>query len=358
MKILNLIPDQGGGIESYYDKLGRHPGMVADYFIVGMRPGEQGVPGRIRRLFSDYSRFAKLLRDEHYGVVMVNPSLDLKGIIRDGLFLLLARMNKRKTIVFFHGWLKSVEVIIETRCLGMFRYIYGRTNAAIVLSLEIKTLLRSWGFLQPIHLEVMTIEDELMTEFDVRKAIAGRMEDGRWRILFLARILKQKGIYETIEALSLLQSRYPTIDLLIAGEGEELPKVKAFVAKHAVPNITFYGYVTGKSKQALFLNAHCYCLPSYTEGMPNSVIEAMAYGLPVVTTLVGGLVDFFESGKHGFASKSPEPAVIAGSIEELITDKELYERISITNHEYAKSRFLTSHAALRLQRIFESVLHT
>jgi glycosyltransferase involved in cell wall biosynthesis len=92
--------------------------------------------------------------------------------------------------------------------------------------------------------------------------------------------------------------------------------------------------------------------------MPNSVIEAMAFGLPVVTTLVGGLPDFFESGKHGFASKTAEPTIIADFIGELIRDKKLYEKISLSNHEYAKSRFLTSLAACRLIQIFENVLKT
>jgi len=90
--------------------------------------------------------------------------------------------------------------------------------------------------------------------------------------------------------------------------------------------------------------------------MPISVVETMAFGLPVVTRLVGGIADFFENSRHGFASNSVNPSDFAGYIEKLISDKELYKRVSFCNYKFAQERFLASLAAKRLEKIYSQVL--
>jgi glycosyltransferase involved in cell wall biosynthesis len=82
----------------------------------------------------------------------------------------------------------------------------------------------------------------------------------------------------------------------------------------------------------------------------------MAFGLPIITRPVGGVKDFFKNEEHGFASTSKEPQVIADSIEKLLLDQELYSTISLNNYHYAQSNFLASDAALRLEKIYESLL--
>ncbi len=86
--------------------------------------------------------------------------------------------------------------------------------------------------------------------------------------------------------------------------------------------------------------------------MPTSVLEAMAFGLPVITRPVGGLKDFFINGEHGFMTESKDPEIIAGLIEKIIPDKGLWKRISINVHEYAKERFMASMVAKRLEDIY------
>ena len=144
------------------------------------------------------------------------------------------------------------------------------------------------------------------------------------------------------------------MELVIAGDGKELDNVKSFTRARNFHNVTFAGYVRDEEKRRRFEEAHIFCLPSYAEGCPVSVIEAMAYGLPVVTRSVGGVVDFFKNGEHGFTSESLDPNVLAGQIEKLLVDNSLYERISLNNYQYAQSHFLASDAVLRLERIYEA----
>ncbi len=354
MRVLITHPDALGGVSNYYRQLRGRFTVPVHHFVVGRIRGKQGHLPRPLQMLADYWRFVKLLRKNSIDLVHLNPSLDPKSFIRDGFFALLARVNKKKVIVFFHGWNKSCEVRIERYFLWVFSSFFGKADALIVLSNEIKETLERWCVIQPIYKEVTVINDDELAGFNIQNALKKRQSSKTWRILFLARVIREKGIYETLEAFSLVQSKHPTVELVVAGDGEELDNVKSFTRARNFHNVTFAGYIRDEEKRRRFEEAHVFCLPSYTEGCPVSVIEAMSYGLPIVTRSVGGLADFFENGEHGFISESLDPNVLAGQIEKLLVDKNLYEKISLYNYQYAQSHFLASDAVLRLERIYET----
>lgn len=358
MKVLILHPEfqDPGGVSNYFASLKNRFEIQTKHFAIGKRVGERRFSIRIFRLFCDYVRFIKLLKGEHYDIVHINPSLDFKSVMRDALFILIAKCYKRKVIIFFHGWSKQFEKNFENNLLWIFRQIYNMASAFIVLADEFRRKFRALGFKQPVYLTTTAVEDNLLRKFNVEKVIKKRMDNNKYRILFLARILKEKGVYETVNAVKLLQSKYSNIELVIAGDGKELQSVKNYVKKNNVSNAIFAGYVKGKEKGELFENSYIYCFPTYyAEGIPCSVLEAMAFGLPVITRPVGGIADFFEDGKHGFITKSRSSCVFAGYIEKLILDKNLYKKISLFNYKFAQERFLASKVIKKIERIYEEV---
>jgi glycosyltransferase involved in cell wall biosynthesis len=359
-EVLITHPDfeEAGGVSNYYSKLRGKFTVPVQYFAVGKSPKEKGFWARPLRMLADYWRFVRLLRKNSIDLVHLNPSLDFKSFIRDGIFALLARANKKKIVVFFHGWKKSCEVRIERYFLWLFKSFFGKIDTFIVLSNEVKETLEKWCVVQPIYKEVTVINEDEFVGFDIQNALKKRQESAKWRVLFLARVIREKGIYETLEAVSKVQSKHPAVELVVAGDGEELDNAKSFVRTHKIRNIVFTGYITGAEKRRIFEEANIFCLPSYSEGCPVSVIEAMAYSLPVVTRPVGGLADFFENGKHGFISDSLEPKIFANFIEKLFLDRKLCEEISLYNYQYAQSHFLASDAVSRLERIYKAVLGT
>lgn len=353
-KILFIHPDlrNPGGIENYYLKLIKHMRLPVDQFVVGKRRGEAGNGARLLRTWSDIRRFRACLKREQPDVVVGNPSLDFKGLLRDGFLLYLAGRRRKHTVLFIRGWYRRFEQRINRFGIGFFRLLLRRVDAFIVLSAENAEKLRRWGFTQPIHREVTILDDEALCGFDLEATLQTRRQAPQKRILFLARLLRQKGIHLTIEAVALLQQRLPEVELIIAGEGPELPAARETAERVGLRNCRFVGYVRGEDKAETFRSAHLYCLPSDTEGMPNSVVEAMAWGLPVVTRPVGGLADFFRDGQHGFCTASKEAAEFARLMERLLVDWRLYEEIARRNHQYALENFLASQAAKRLEAIF------
>jgi len=358
MKVVITHPDARGGVSNYYRQLRGRFTVPVSHFIVGRTLGEHGRLQRTVRRLADYWKFETLLRKKGIDLVHLNPSLDPKSFIREGCFALLARAHKKKLIVFFHGWKKPCEVRIERHFLWAFNWFFGKADALIVLANENKEILERWGVLQPIYKEVTVINDDELAGFDIYDTLKKRQHSKKRRILFLARIIKEKGIYETLETFSLIQNQHPMTELVIAGEGAELDNVKSFVRERSLHSVTFAGYIRDEEKRRRFQEAHVFFLPSYAEGCPISVIEAMAYGLPVVTRAVGGVVDFFKNARNGFMSQSLDPHILAGHLKTLLEDKKLYKTISLHNYQYSQSHFLASCAALRLEKIYETTFNS
>lgn len=360
MKVLILHPDfrDPGGVASYYKKIANKFNHSVKHFIIGKRPKEKTFKEKIIRMYKDYIYFIKILRHEKYDIIHVNPSFDPKSFIRDGIFLLIAKIYKKKTIVFFHGWTKSYEEHISFNGIWKFNILYGKANAFIVLANEFKKTMESWGCKQPIYREVTVIEDEVFMRININKINENRLKSDKVKILFLSRILREKGIYETIEAFSILKRKHGNIELIIGGDGNELQFVKKLVNDRSITDVKFIGYVMGKEKYKLFENSHIFCFPTYGEGFPNTIAETMAFGLPIITRPVGGIADFFKNGEHGYITESKDPVIYAEMIEKLIMGKEIYNKISFCNYEYAKENLIASKAINRLERIYESVNKT
>ena len=360
-KVLILHPDLNllGGIESYYRKMDAYFTIDPGHLVIGKRPGEAGRMVMVQRLLGDYWQFFRRLKRDQYDLVLLNPSLSRKAIIREGFFLRLARLRGKKTVVFFRGWEQDFAAELAGRRRWLFDRLFKDADAFIVLAEAFRRTLREWGCSQPIHREVTVAEDQLMDRLDFPGTLEARLNDSVWRIIFPSRILKSKGVYELVDAYALVKAQHPNVELLILGDGEEMSALQNYAAQQRIDGIRFTGYVDGEVKHRLFRSAHLLCFPTrHEEGMPNTLVEAMAFGLPVVTRLAGGIGDFFREGEHGFATDSADPQVFAALIEKLYRDRELYRRISINNFEYASTHFRASQAAARLEAIFASVMES
>jgi glycosyltransferase involved in cell wall biosynthesis len=357
-KVLVEHPDlqRLGGIEAYLLKLFPHLNVPYESFSIARRPGETGLLSRMTRIFRDYRRYWAVLSDRTIKLVHLNPSLERKSFYREAMFLLLARLRGKKTLVFFHGWNPDFQQRLDRNKGRLFRLLYGRADAFIVLAASFADRLRSWGIVQPIHSEVIVIEDDVIASFDLGAAVDKRLEAARWRVLFTSRLFRAKGIMTAIEALGIVQRSHPQFELLVAGDGELVDEARALVERLQIKNVTFLGVVSGARKYAVFRDAHLLCFPTeHGEGFPNVIVEAMAFGLPVITRPVGGIPDFFQNGVHGYLTESTAPEDFAQLIIRIAEDQERYRLMAHANHQYARTHFLASEAARRLERIYASI---
>jgi len=358
MNVLITTPnlEKHGGVANYFATLKKYFSVSVNYFIIGARTSGEGILASLKRFIKDNWNFHKKLRENNYDIVHLNPSLGWKAVLRDGILLLIAKNLKHKVIVFLRGWNKECESRLTGFRLKMFKSVYFRADAIIVLAKEFQRKLRSWGYTGPIYIETTAVDDEVVKDFEVNKRIVQQRK--HINFLYLARVEKAKGIYEAIQAYCLLKGKYRSLRLTVAGDGSELKAVKEYVKSNNVRAVEFAGYVRGKDKSKVFADADIYLFPTHGEGFPQSVLEAMACGLPIITRPVGGIKDFFEDGIMGFITVSKAPEVFANLMEKLINDCYGRKKIARYNQQYAREHFMASKIASRIEEIYRSVLST
>jgi glycosyltransferase involved in cell wall biosynthesis len=364
-------PSSGGGIYNYYEAIGKYLGTSTHYTEVGRPYSFYGHGGKaksgstIGRLCSDwFALFTKILRVRP-DIVHINPSLDetFRSLRRDAANILIGRFLRRPVLVFWRGWDAPLSGRPEFPGgnNGRLCRIYKKADAHIVLSERFKEDLLRWGFKDPIHVETTVVADVCLTDAS-REYAAART---RTNLLYLSRVEVAKGVSELLEAYQILKNRNPAYTLTIAGDGPHLEALKSRAAAMALSDVVFTGYVAGAAKVECYRQGGVFCFLSYTEGMPNAMLEALAMGLPVVSSDAGGLRDILQDGENGFIvpfikdgapEKKFNPLEVANSIQRLAEDRELYDRIADFNWHYARRRFAAPVVAKRLEAIYRTVL--
>ena len=123
----------------------------------------------------------------------------------------------------------------------------------------------------------------------------------------------------------------------------------------SLKNATIYGRLSGDELINAFLNADIFIFPTYGEGMPGALLEAMSFGLPVITRPVGGIPDFFINGEMGLLTDSLNATDYSQYIEHLMNNPQLALKISRNNYNYAKKHFMASIVAKNMEEIFNQI---
>lgn len=358
MRVLIAVPRLAmpGGVANYYRTLRPYLDEQKVYFEIGNKFGDSGGWGAIRRLLADYWQFHRALRGPRVELVHINPSLGSRSVVRDGLLLLIAKAHGCPVVVFFRGWDPGCEAVIRRRFLWLFRAVYGRADAFILLSDEFRRALIEMGIDKPVFAETTVVDDAVFASVPAISMQSDAEADAPCSLLFLSRLDTGKGLSEALDAFAGLRKMWPGVTLTVAGDGPEKAVAEAAVARRGLTGVTFVGHIQGAVKDQAFQAADIFFFPTfYGEGMPNAVLEAMAFGLPVVTRPVGGVRDFFEDGRMGFISESADPAVYAELLSRLVSDPALRKRMGQYNRDFARKKFSASLVAGRLVSIYAKI---
>lgn len=164
-----------------------------------------------------------------------------------------------------------------------------------------------------------------------------REHDGYFRILTVSRLTPRKGIRFLIRAMKSLKEGNEKLELWIAGDGEERPALEALAKECGVSDkVKFFGPVPHENLGRYYGLADVFCLPSLNEGMSNTVLEALAAGLPIVATVTGGTEELVTSGENGLFVAQQSPEDLAEKVGTLVADPALRERMGVASRKRAE----------------------
>jgi glycosyltransferase involved in cell wall biosynthesis len=359
VKVLILSPDSRsmGGVVNHVNLLIRYLSDRVHFerFVVGKRIGSVNPLSQFLAPVFDCARlFVRISRND-YSLVHLNPSLGIKAILRDGLFLIVLRVAQRKTVVvFWHGWDQQLaQRIKEHRLLRwLFGNVFGKVSVTLVLAHCFRESLISMGF-EPAKIRLSTT----MFDGDTFEGLARVNRSGCNRLIFLSRLIKEKGTYELLKAFEFVAARFPKVHLVIAGDGPERLEMERWVAERDLHDkVTFTGYLRGKEKGQALLNADLFVFPTYhSEGCPIALLEAMGAGLAVVTTPVGAIPEIVENKINGIILKEPKPEKIAEAVYLFLRNQGLCKVVRQSNRRKAWANYEASVVATKIESIYREV---
>jgi glycosyltransferase involved in cell wall biosynthesis len=276
-------------------------------------------------------------------ITVINVSLK-KGFFSKNRYLTIIKyLSSSKKITFIHGWdVESENLLTENKG----RYLLENSDSLIVLAKEFKTKLINCGYKNEIFITTTKVDKELLREFN-----KNRIRSQVKTFLFVSRIEKYKGIYEAVELFVELKKDNNNAILLIVGDGSELNNVKAYIDNNNYKDIFFFGRLSGNQLAQKYYESDLLLFPSYSEGVPAVILEAMSFGLIIATTPVGGIVDFFDENMGVFLDKDDHVSNV-DHIKTIMKDEHQINYISNYNFNYSRTNFLSSKVAGNLEDFF------
>lgn len=350
-------PARLGGVVNFMETLKNHLSndIKVEHFLIGRRIVGAGRMFRWLMPFIDAIRLARRVSKDKVDVVHLNPSLDSRSLFRDGLFLAVLRLfGTQKLLVFFHGWHIELEKKICRNALAkwLFTRLYGNNAEIFVLASHVKKSLEKMGF-ESNRIHVLT------SMFDAEQVPRTKKKTKQgMKLLFMSRFDKAKGIYELLEAFNKVHTDYPMASIEFAGDGSEMQGMQAWVKKHKLSErVNFLGYLRGEDKILALEEASLYVLPSYAEGCPVSLLEAMAAGLPVITSAVGGIPDIVVDGVNGLLLQDVTAASIERALRDMLSNQVRLEQIGDTNRKEAWAKFEASIITKRFEKTYNKMIN-
>jgi colanic acid/amylovoran biosynthesis glycosyltransferase len=212
----------------------------------------------------------------------------------------------------------------------------------------------SWDRLHVVHVGIP------VGEFTPRARRNGASDEGRSNgsgrrptVLYVGRLVPEKGQAVLLEAVAELACRGVDVDLTLAGEGSLRGELERIATRLGIAErVAFLGAIGQDDLRDLYERAEVFCLPSFAEGVPVVLMEAMAMGVPVVSTRIAGIPELVENGHSGVLVAPGRADEIADSLSRLLEDSELRRQLGRNGREAVTESFDCAASASRLQALF------
>lgn len=350
VRVLYIGPDERarGGIASvirtYMERLAGGPCSVRHLAT----QGESGRWGKLVMAMKAYVRAPlEILRSD---IVHIHTA-SRNSWRRKAPLVILTKLLGRRLVIHIHGggfgeFLNSMG----RRRLRLNTWILSRADRIVCLSPAKRAELPT----QLGRAVVVTIPNPCRF---IPEQIEANPKPGV-EILFTGWIEEAKGVFDLIRAFALVVQKCPgkAVRLVIAGKGEIDACRRLASACGVEDRVLLPGWLAPPGLQESYARADIYCLPSYVEGVPMGVLEAMAFGLPIVASPVGGIPDVVEGGVHGLLVPPGDVDGLALALERLVHNRTERRAMGTAGRERVLNCYSPERVCRELQTLYHSLL--
>lgn len=307
--------------------------------------------GRIYSRIIIYFRFFLLLIKRSPEIIHVNTA-SYNNFYFNSVFLILSKIAFKKTILHIHG--------------GGFKKFYGNSN--VIKRFIIKSIMKSSNVIITLSEQWKQFFNYIINNdnievipnaIDLKKfENIGKYCDRRRKLInisFLGNINKAKGILDIFKAVPLVVNQYEDCRFNFAGiiASEIDNECKEM---ESCNNVIFYGEIFGERKFKFLSSADIFILPSYTEGLPIAMLEAMASKLPVIATTVGAIPEIIEENKNGYLISPGDYKDLAEKILILAKDKNLRDSMGRNNIKKMRHQYDVKNINEKILNLYKKLL--
>jgi glycosyltransferase involved in cell wall biosynthesis len=336
--MLGAAPETRSSIAAVVDAYRAH-GLFKRWAIEYLPThGDRGAARNAGLALDALRRFALLLA--RYGRMPVHLHLSARGsAARDAAFAAAAAAVRCPLVLQLHG--AGFE---RSHGAALMRWLL-ESAACVLIAAESQ---RAWIRSLARNAHALCVPHPVSSEVPAQAARANL-------VLFLGRLEPGKGIFDLLEAVAALRAALPDVRLVCAGDGDRIAVARYAERLGIAEAVKFTGWVGPSGKRALLEAAAAFALPSYDEALPVSLLEAMAAGVPVVATAVGGIPEVVADGVSGYLVAPGDKASLERSLRRLLGDRALGERIGAAARETARLRFAPERALPQLEEIYRAL---
>lgn len=358
--IVGPTPPPMGGIASYVENMLKSD-LVKEYDILHLNTARSFTikKSSLKNLILTSKNFLKLV----YLLLFYKPKIvhihtsSYSAFWEKSIFLIISKLFAKKVIFHVHGggfknFYQSNGLFIRS----LIRFFLNISDIIIVLSNVWKEF-----FLQIIEAEkIRAIPNAVDSSFYEIDRTKNLVNHPYIQILFAGYLSTDKGIYDILDSIPLVIKKHKDVKFLFAG-ADDKPGELEIIKKKIIDNnigeyVSFLGILSKKEMSSIYKKSDIFILPSYIEGMPMTILEAMAAGLPVISTPVGGIPEVVEDCVNGFLVIPGDSKNLGDKIIELIENKELRNIIGNNNRKKIKERYDWNIIEQKLEVVYNELL--
>ena len=285
----------------------------------GRHADDESTLGKLPRLIADIRRIRRALAADRFDVMVVKTSHEWKSLLRRLPLVAAERRRVPGLVVQFHGGRSDRLVRPGARLLKLASWVlFASVDGVLVLSTEEA---REFARFFPAG-RFRVVSNPYRARPPESAAGAGATA------IFTGRLLAEKGIFDLIRAVALLDAGR----LVVCGSGPAEGELRDLTRLLGLDTrVVFAGYLSGGALAEAYRGAAVFVLPSYSEGFPTAITEAMDAGLPIVTTRIRGMADHLTADVNALFVPKRDPEALARALARLFADADLRRRMGAAN---------------------------
>ncbi len=298
-------------------------------------------------------RFLILLKPD---IVYLTIAQNMVAFFRDGLFIICSKLfSAAKVTVHFRG---ANYFRFYSSCPKLFKkyinFVYSICDDAIVLGYNLKSMVSGW--FSEKHTFVISEGNDFSVNLSKKKNNYKDVNIG-----YIGILAPEKGIGELLNAFKQLHDKYENLHLMLAGEfAYDNKKFKCdivnYIKAHNLSlSVQFLGFVENNTKEDFFLNTDIFVFPSWVEGQPIAILEAMASFCPVVASDVGAISDSVIDGLNGYLVPAKSVNALMDKIEIFLQEPDKIAEMGINSLKLYKEKFTLEHNVNNLIQAFDTI---